>query len=98
MKVDLRKKVKDFQEEFKSEFGLGVRIYASMNKGANKADPEAQLFTLNEAGTKGGDMDFAGNTKVKNVEEAFTSVGIQIQVEDKNGKLADNEATLASLK
>ena len=98
MKVDLRKKVKDLQAEFKEEFGLGIRVYASMSKGANKADPEVMLHTLNEKGTKGGDMEFAGNTKVRNVEEAFLSVGIQIQIEDANGGLADNEATLSSLR
>ena len=97
MKVDQRKKVGDFQADFKAEFGVGIRVYSSMNKGANKAGDVA-LHTLNEAGTKGGDIDFGGNTKVRNVEDAFKAFGIQVQVENKAGGLADNEATLASLK
>ena len=43
-------------------------------------------------------MDFGGNTKVKNVEKAFMEqMGIKVQVEDKKGGLADDNATLASL-
>jgi hypothetical protein len=61
MKIDLRKKVSGLQEEFKKEFGIGIRVY----KGSKFA-PDVALKELIEPGTKGG-------------------------------KLADNDATLASL-
>ncbi|MBP9889747.1 MAG: hypothetical protein KBF93_25850 [Leptospiraceae bacterium] len=93
MKIDLRKKVSGLQEEFKKEFGIGIRVY----KGSKFA-PDVALKELIEPGTKGGDIEFGGNTKVKTVEQAFLdNYGIKIQVESKDGKLADNDATLASL-
>ncbi|MDG2156341.1 MAG: hypothetical protein P8M26_10395 [Gammaproteobacteria bacterium] len=94
MKVDQRKKVSAFQEQFKAEFGVGVRVY----KGAKLA-PDVALKSLTEKGTRGGAIDFGGGTKVKNVETAFKEeMGIKIQIENKKGALADNNATLASLK
>jgi lipid A disaccharide synthetase len=94
MKIDLRKKVEALKEEFKSEFGVGIRVY----KGAKFAENIA-LKLLVEPGSKGGEITFHGKTLVKNVEKAFAEeLGIRVQVENKEGKLADNEATLASLK
>ena len=93
MKVDQRKKVTLFQKDFKKEFGVGIRVY----KGRHLADDVA-LKSLTEKGAKGGNIDFGGNTKVKNVEKIFMdSMGIKVQVEDKKGGLADNNSTLASL-
>ena len=94
MKVDQRKKVSSFQEQFKAEFGVGIRVY----KGRHLAD-DVSLKSLTDKGSRGGDINFGGNTKVKNVEKAFMdSMGIKVQVENKKGGLADNDATLASLK
>ena len=92
MKVDQRKKVSHLQKQFREEFGIEIRVY----KGSNFAD-DVVLSTLSPSGTKGGDIDFGTNTKVKNVEKAFMKVmGIKVQVERKDGKLADNEKTLAA--
>ncbi len=94
MKVDQRKKVSAFQSQFKREFGVGIRVY----KGRHLADDVA-IKSLTEKGARGGAIDFGGNTKVKNVEKAFMDeMGIRVQVEDKKGKLADNNSTLASLR
>jgi hypothetical protein len=94
MKVDQRKKVSSFQKQFKDEFGVGIRVY----KGRHIADDVA-MKSLTAKGSRGGDIDFGGGTKVKNVEKAFKEeMGIKVQVEDKKGGLADNNATLASLK
>ena len=93
MKVDARKKVSDFQAQFKAEFGVGIRVY----KGNSFADDVA-IRTLTEPGKKGGDIDFGGNTKIKNIEKAFMDqLGIKVQVEDAKGGLANNDHTLASL-
>lgn len=93
MKVDQRKKVSDFQAQFKQEFGVGIRVY----KGRHIADDVA-MKSLTEKGSKGGEIDFHGKTLVKNVEAAFMdAMGIKVQIEDQNGDLANNGATLASL-
>lgn len=93
MKVDQRKKVTLFQKDFKKEFGVGIRVY----KGRHLAGDVA-LKSLTDKGAKGGSIDFGGNTKVKNVEKIFMApMGIKVQIEDKKGGLADNDATLASL-
>lgn len=94
MKVDQRKKVSSFQKQFKDEFGVGIRVY----KGRAHA-PDVAMKSLTAKGSRGGDVNFGGNTKVKNVEKAFLdNMGIKVQVENKKGGLADNNATLASLK
>ena len=92
MKVDQRKKVSVLQKQFKNEFGVELRVY----KG-NKFAEDVVLSTLSPPGTKGGEIDFGTNTKVKNVEKAFMKeMGIKVQVEKSNGKLADDEKTLAA--
>lgn len=92
MKVDLRTKVSTLQKNFKKEFGVEIRVY----KGKQIAPDVALKEIASE--TSGGSIDFAGNTKVKSVEKLFKETyGITIQVENKAGKLADNDATLASL-
>ena len=93
MKVNQKKKVSDFQAQFLAEFGVKIRVY----KGKHLADDVA-MHTLTPKGSKGGEIDFHGKTLVKNVEKAFEdAMGIKVQVEDKSGGLADNDATLASL-
>ncbi len=94
MKVDQRKRVSSFKAQFKDEFGVGIRVY----KGRHRA-PDVSLKSLTAKGSRGGEIDFGGGTKVKNVEKAFLdAMGIAVQIEDKAGDLADNNATLASLK
>lgn len=94
MKIDQRKKVSAFQTQFKAEFSVGIRVY----KGRHLADDVA-LKTLTEKGSRGGSINFGGGTKVKNVEKAFMEeMGIRVQVENNKGALADNNATLASLR
>mgnify|MGYP001359105171 CR=1 FL=1 len=102
MKVDQRKKVSSFQKDFQEEFGVGIRLYKGRKKlapGKLEASDDVALKTLTEKGSKGGELNFHGRTKVKNVEAAFMEqMGIKVQVEDKNGGLADDDASLASLK
>jgi hypothetical protein len=94
MKVDMRKKVSNFQADFKEAFGVNVRVY----KGAQFA-PDVALKELIPDGFRGGDLEVAGNTQVKTIEDKFQELfGIKIQVETLDGKLANNDATLASLK
>ena len=101
MKVDQRKKVSVFQTEFEKEFGVGIRLYKGRKKlapGALEAGDDVAIKSLTEKGSKGGDMTFGGNTKVRNVEKAFMEqMGIKVQIQDSKGGLADDNATLASL-
>ncbi len=94
MKVDQRKDVRDFKAQFKDEFGVRVRVFRDGH--IVSAGP---LHSLTAKDSRGGEINFGGQTKVKSVEKAFLDeMGITVQVEDKNGDLADNNATLASLK
>jgi hypothetical protein len=94
MKVDQRKRVSSFKAQFKDEFGVGIRVY----KGRHRA-PDVSLKSLTEKGSRGGEINFGGRTMVKNVEKAFLdAMGIKVQIEDKSGGLADNNASLASLR
>ena len=101
MKVDQRKKVSAFQTDFQKEFGVGIRLYNGRKKlapGELGAGDDVALKSLTEKGAKGGDMNFGGNTKVKNVEKSFMDqMGIKVQVENAKGGLANDEVTLASL-
>ncbi|MBE7412079.1 MAG: hypothetical protein L6Q54_05585 [Leptospiraceae bacterium] len=94
MKVDLREKVSKLQEKFKSEFGIGIRVY----KGAKFA-PDVAIKELIEPGHSGEEIEIAGQMKVGNVEKLFMDkFGIKTQIEDQSGNLADNSATIASLR
>jgi hypothetical protein len=91
--VNGRIKVKTLKEAFKKEFGCGIRVY----KGKKFADDDATLASIRSGETKGGDFAVKGNMKVGNAEKKFKEeFGISIQVEDKAGKLADNNMTLTA--
>ena len=94
--VSGRQKVKSLKENFKKEFGVNIRVY----NGKKFADDDATLASIrSDDAPKSGDFEVHGNTKVGNVEKQFKeSLGITVQIENKAGDLADNAATLASLK
>lgn len=94
IKVSGRMKVKTLKEEFKEEFGVEIRVY----NGKRFADDDSTLASIRAENAKGGDISLVGQTKVGNVEKAFKEeMGINIQIEDKAGELADNSVTLGSL-
>lgn len=97
MKVTGRTTVAKFKEMFKDEFGVGVRVY----HGVNFAKDSATLASIRagEPAKKSDDFELHGNTKVGNAEKAFMDAfAVKIQIENKKGELADDKATLASLK
>lgn len=96
LSVNGRMKVKTLKEKFKDEFGVTVRVY----KGAKFADDDATLASIRKSdAAKSGDFEVRGNTKVGNVEKLFLeNLGIKVQIESADGKLADNDVTLASLR
>lgn len=95
MKISGRMLVKSFKAQFKETFGIGVRLY----NGARFADDDATLASIRKGDAKGGEVEIHGNLKVGNAEKlVLDNFGIKIQIEDKEGNLADNDATLGSLK
>lgn len=95
MKISGRMLVKSFKAQFKETFGIGVRLY----NGSRFADDEATLASIRKGDAKGGDVEIHGNLKVGNAEKLILeNFGIKIQIEDKEGNLADNNHTLGSLK
>lgn len=97
MKVNGRLTVAKFKKMFKDEFGVGVRVY----NGVNFAKEDATLASIRkgEPAKKSDDFEFHAFTKVGNAEKEFKDVfAVKIQIENKEGELADDKATLASLK
>jgi hypothetical protein len=95
LRVDGRMKVDTFKEDFAEAFGVTIRVY----KGSRFADGSVTLSSIRSEGSKGGTVSINGKTHVKNVEKMFEEeMGIKVQVEDKEGKLADNNVSLSSLK
>lgn len=95
IKMSGREKVKTFKEDFKNAFGVGVRLYY----GVKFADDNATLASIRKGDVKGGEVEIHGNMKVGNAEKlVMDNFGIKIQIEDKTGGLADNNASLGSLK
>ena len=93
IKVGGRMKVGTLKRNFQDTFGVDIRVY----KGAKFADEDATLASIRSKDAKGGDFSVRGNTKVGNVEKAFKeSLGIKIQIENSEGKLASDSITLSA--
>ena len=87
-----RMKVKTLKRTFHGTFGVQIRVY----KGQKFADDDATLASIRGKDAKGGDIRIHGRTLVKNVEKMFKAqMGIKIQIQDKDGGLADNSLSLS---
>ena len=88
-------KVKTLKAQFQEKYGVAIRVY----KGQKFADDDATLASVRKDGVSGkGEIDINGNMHVGNLERKFMdNLGVKIQVENKAGKLADNNVSLASL-
>ena len=86
-------------KDFKKEYGVNLRIYKSITARGPLADEKATLASIRDKGVKAqGDIKINGNMQVGNLEDKFRKVlGIGIQIENTNGNLANNKATLSSL-
>ncbi len=88
-----RKKVGTFKKEFKAAYGVGIRIY----NGVKFADDDASLASVRTE-KKEGEIAINAKMLAGNLEKKFMEqLGVKVQVENKDGELADNSVTLASL-
>lgn len=88
-------KVKTLKTQFQNKYGVNIRVY----KGQKFADDDATMASIRKDGVSGkGEIDINGNMHVGNIEKKFMeTLGVKIQIENKEGKLADNKVSLASL-
>lgn len=96
-------RVNTLQSNFKEQFGTGIRVYKlnsegkiSTGRGAKPADANAALASVSTG--KVGAITLKKNMTVKEAENAFASnMGVGVQIEDKEGKLANDQVRLADL-
>jgi len=93
MNINGRMKVKTLKAQFKSEFGLTLRVY----DGRSFADDESTLASIRKGDAKGGEFSPRKNTKVGNLEDKIVELfGIKNQVAGSDDSyLCDNDLTLA---
>ncbi len=93
LNINGRMKVKTLRKDFKSEFGLSLRLY----DGRSFADDEATLASIRKGDSKGGEFSPKRNTKVGNLEDKILEMfGIKVQVSGSDDSyLCDNDKTLA---
>lgn len=82
------------RQNFLETFGVGIRFY----NGKKFADDDAAIVYV---GKKNSDkyaqseLSFGADALIKNVQKIFEDVfGVKIQIEDKDGKLANETITL----
>lgn len=93
MKINGRIKVKTLQEQFKSEFGLTLRVY----DGNKFADPDFTLAKVRKGDALGGEFSPKKNMKVGNLEDKILQdFGVKVQVAGScDSYLCDNSYSLA---
>jgi hypothetical protein len=93
LNINGRMKVKTLRADFKTEFGLTLRVY----DGKSFADDDATLASIRKGDNKGGEFSPRKNTKVGNLEDKFIELfGIKIQVSGSDDSyLCNNDLTLA---
>lgn len=99
-KVNGKMLVKNFKSAFQQEFGVGIKVHKGFSMG-HTADDDVTLASnrSDTAGKISGELELHGNMKVNSAEKAIKeSLGFAVQILDKTGANADNNATLSSLK
>lgn len=95
--------VSTLQRQFREQFGTGIRVYKLNSSGeittGRGAKPAASSATLASVSTgKVGTITLKKNMTVKEAENAFADkLGVGIQIEDNEGKLAFDQARLSDL-
>ena len=94
MNINGRMKVKTLKAEFKSEFGLSLRVY----DGRSFADDNSTLASIRKGDNKGDNFSPQKNTKVGNLEDKIVDMfGSKVQISGSDDSyLCDNDLTLAA--
>lgn len=95
--------VRALQNLFTEQFGTGIRVYKlnaegkiSTGRGAKPADAAATLASISSGNV--GTITLKKNMSVKEAEDAFANMlGVGVQIEDKDGKLANDQVRLSDL-
>lgn len=95
--------VSTLEQQFREQFGTGIRVYKldssgaiRTGRGAKRADSNATLASVSTG--KVGAITLQKNMTVKQAEDAFANVlGVGIQIEDKEGKLAADQVRICDL-
>ena len=95
--------VRALQNLFTEQFGTGIRVYKlnsegkiSTGRGAKPADASATITSISSGNV--GIITLKKNMSVKEAENAFSSLlGVGVQIEDKEGKLANDQVRLSDL-
>ena len=92
--------IKNFRSSFQQEFGVGIKVHKGFSMGHFADDGETLASNRSEsAGKVSGGVELHGNMKVGTAEKAIKEgLGFAVQILDKTGANADNNATLGSLK
>lgn len=89
---------------FREQYGVGMRVYKLNSdgkiftgRGAKKAEPNSTLASVSTG--KVGSITLKKSMTVQQVEDAFAnSMGVGVQIEDAEGKLANNQIRLSDLR
>jgi hypothetical protein len=92
--------IKNFKSAFAEEFGVGIKVHKGFSMGHFADDSETVAGNRSEsAGKVSGEVQIHGNMKVGTAEKAIKeSLGFAVQILDKSGANADNDATIGSLR
>jgi hypothetical protein len=93
LNINGRMKVKTLRSEFKTEFGLTLRIY----DGRSFADEDSTLASIRKGDSKGGEFAPQRNTKIGTFEiKMMNMFGIKVQVSGSDDSyLCNDELTIA---
>ena len=92
--------VKNFKAAFKDEFGVAIKVHQGISYG-HYADEDATVASIrsDKVVNPNGIVSLHGNMTVRTAEDSVReSLGFRIQILDKDGTNADNNARLSSLR
>lgn len=90
--------VASLKQMFKERFGVNIRVYHGVKFAAEDATL-ASIRVESENAERQKEFSVHGNSKVGTVEQDFLkNVGVKIQIENAEGGLADNSASVGSLR
>jgi hypothetical protein len=99
-KVHGKMLIKNFKSSFKEEFGVELKVHRGFSMGQFADDSDTVASNRSDsAGKVSGEVEIHGNMKVGTAEKAIKEgLGFAVQILNKTGANADNDAALSSLK